>query len=71
MASPAFILICVAAISLALLLSLLIGNGSGSHRDSVAKRGHAHTRPVSFGSEREEFFIPGDPLNGQMDDNDD
>lgn len=44
------------------------------HRDTHSdsdKNGRHAVSPLSLGSEREELFVPGDPLNGQIDENDD
>ena len=72
MVTPAVIWICVAAFSLAVLIMMLVnpdrhtaGQKTNPRHDSVA------VRPLSMGSEREELFVPGDPLDGQIDENDD
>lgn len=71
MVTPAVVWIGVAALSLAILVMMLAGpERHDTGKTVTARHGRRNARPVSLGSEREELFVPGDPLNGQIDDND-
>lgn len=71
MVTPAVVWIGVAALSLAILVMTLAGpERHDAGETAKARHGRRNARLFSLGSEREVLFVPGDPLNGQFDDND-